>query len=175
MARMAESPGDVSRLMSVKEAIEAIDRAEVRPRTARVPLGEADGLRLAADVLADRDYPPFVKSLMDGYAVRSADVLGRGSGTVELRVVGELAAGASREQPLLAGEAVAIMTGAPLPDGADGVVPVEDVERRGDGSAVRILRPGQPTRYVAAKEQVAQHKAKAAMSEVPVRGMEITV
>jgi molybdopterin molybdotransferase len=148
---MGEAPADVSRLMSVREAIDVIDRAEVRPRTARVPLGEADGLRLAADVAADRDYPPFPKSLMDGYAVRSADVVGRAA--AELRVVGELAAGQTPEKGILPGEAIAIMTGAPLPPGADGVVPVEDAERPGgrDGPAVRILRPGQPARYVAAR------------------------
>ena len=142
------SEPDVGKLMSVREAIDVIDRTECRPRVVRVPLGEADAMRLAADVVADRDYPPFAKSLMDGYAVRSADVVGRSA--AELKVVGELAAGAMPERSVLPGEAIAIMTGAPLPGGADGVVPVEDVERRGDG-VVRIVRPGQPSRYVAAR------------------------
>jgi molybdopterin molybdotransferase len=118
-----------------------------------VPLGEADGMRLAADVSADRDYPPFAKSLMDGFAVKSADVVGRGAPgkAAELKIVGEMAAGAAlSEQPIQHGEAIAIMTGAPLPPGADGVVPVEDTERTGEAS-VRILRSGQPIRYVAAR------------------------
>src|SRR5688572_5372485 len=156
---------DVSKLISVREAIDVIDRTEVRPRVVRVPLGEADGMRLAADVTADRDYPPFAKSLMDGYAVRSADVVGKSA--AELRVVGELAAGTTPDRAVGPGEAIAIMTGAPLPPGADGVVPVEDTERRGSngaagagagaatagglGGTVRILRPGQPSRYVAAR------------------------
>jgi molybdopterin molybdotransferase len=152
MADMAE-PGDPSKLMSVREAIDVIDRAEVRPRVVRVPLGQADGLRLAADVVADRDYPPFAKSLMDGYAVRGADVVGKAA--AELRVVGELAAGTTPDKGVLPGEAIAIMTGAPMPAGADGVVPVEDAERRPPGGpagdTVRILRPGQPARYVAAR------------------------
>jgi molybdopterin molybdotransferase len=139
---------DVSKLISVREAIDLIDRTEVRPRVVRVPLSEADGMRLATDVRADRDYPPFAKSLMDGFAVRSADVVGKTS--VELKLIGEIAAGAVLERPIERGESVAIMTGAPLPPGADGVVPVEDAARDGD-SSVRINRPGQPTRYVAAQ------------------------
>jgi molybdopterin molybdotransferase len=146
-------PGDVTKLISVREAIDIIDRTEVHPRVVRVPLGEADGMRLAADVAADRDYPPFAKSLMDGYAVKSADVVGRGAPgkAAELKIVGEVAAGATLpEQAVQHGEAMSIMTGAPLPRGADGVVPVEDTERTGE-STVRILRAGQPVRYVAAR------------------------
>ncbi len=63
---------DVSDLITVREAVEIIDRAPVRPRVVTVPLAEARGLRLAEDLHADRDYPPFDKSLMDGFAVRAA-------------------------------------------------------------------------------------------------------
>src|SRR5688572_6769636 len=143
-------PG-VGKLISVREAMDVLDRTEVRPRVLRVPLGDADGMRLAADVIADRDYPPFAKSLMDGYAVRSADVTAAGGSPVALRVVGEVAAGASTEGRAIGpGEAMSIMTGAPLPSGADGVVPVEDVERTGDTN-VRIIQAGKPARYVAAR------------------------
>jgi molybdopterin molybdotransferase len=142
---------DVSKLISVKEAIDVVDRTEVRPRVVRVKLSEADGMRLARDVVADRDYPPFAKSLMDGFAVRSADVVGRGGAVkTELKLVGEVAAGAVAERAIEPGETTAIMTGAPLPPGADGVVPVEDAERVGE-AAVRIIRPGQPSRYVATR------------------------
>ena len=142
---------DVSKLISVKEAIDVVDRTEVRPRVVRVKLGDADGMRLARDVVADRDYPPFAKSLMDGYAVRSADVTARGAAaSLELKLVGEVAAGGKLDRPIAQGEAAAIMTGAPLPAGADGVVPVEDAQRNGE-DAVRITRPGQPARYVAAR------------------------
>ena len=134
------------KLISVQKAIEIIDRMEVRPRIVRVALGDADGMRLAHDVVADRDYPPFAKSLMDGYAVRSAGSSPAG----ELCVVGEIAAGASSDRELQPGEAIAIMTGAPLPPGADGVVPIEDIEKIGDGG-VRIARPGKPSRYIAAQ------------------------
>src|SRR4051794_40382449 len=84
---------------------------------------------------------------MDGYAVRGADV--RGSGGAELRFAGEIPAGSVPDRPLGAGEAAAIMTGAPLPPGADAVVPVEETERA--GPVVRVRRPDHYGRYVAAR------------------------
>ena len=100
----------------------------------RVPLDEADGLVLAEPVHADRDSPPFPKALMDGYAFRTADVPGPGPAT--LRVVETILAGQTPSRPLEPGEAVAIMTGAPMPGGADAVAMVERVEARPDGSVV---------------------------------------
>ena len=99
-----------------------------------VELADAVGRVLAADVVAGEDVPPFANSAVDGYAVRAADVPG------ELRVVGEVAAGAEPYDGILgAGEAVRIMTGAPIPDGADAVAMVEDSERL-DGGRVRLDR-----------------------------------
>src|SRR4051812_37723227 len=135
------SEPDVSDLISVGEAIRILDSAPVTPRAVRVALSEAVGLRLAEDLAADRDYPPFDKSLMDGYAVRAAEA------SVELRITGEIPAGQVAAKPVGPGETMAIMTGAPLPAGADGVVPVEDVEVTGD--RVRIVRAGDPRRFVA--------------------------
>jgi molybdopterin molybdotransferase len=135
---------DVSDLLTVQQAIAVLDGAEVTPRRVRVPLAEARGLFLAEELIADRDYPPFDKSLMDGYAVRAAEVA---AGPVELRVEGEVAAGQAASRALGAGEAIAIMTGAPIPPGADGVVPVEETEREGD--RVRILRAAaNPGRFI---------------------------
>src|SRR5687767_8372030 len=99
---------DVSGLLSVRQAIELIDAAPVAPRVERRALADAVGLRLARDVVADRDYPPFEKSLMDGYAVRVADLA---QARAELRVTGEVAAGQSPAAEVGAGEAVAVMTG----------------------------------------------------------------
>jgi molybdopterin molybdotransferase len=132
-----------SDLISVADAIGIIDAVPVTARVARVQLHEAQGRRVASDVIADRDYPPFNKSLMDGYAVRSADVA---AAPVELRVVGEIAAGGALAHPIHPGETVAIMTGAPLPPGADGVVPVENTVRTGD--RVRIDNGEAPDRFV---------------------------
>ena len=138
------SEPDVSTLLTVRQAIEIIDAAEVRPGVIRLPLEQAQGLYLAQELAADRDYPPFDKSLMDGYAVRCGDAAGA---PVELRLIGEVAAGREASRSLAAGETMAIMTGAPIPPGADGVVPIEETTRHGD--MVRILRAENPSRFIA--------------------------
>ena len=135
---------DVSQLITVSQAIAALDAVPVAPRTLTLPLLEAVGQRLAQDVVADREYPPFHKSLMDGYAVRSADVVRT---PAELKVVERLAAGRVATRAVGPGEAIAIMTGAPMPEGAEGVVPVEDVDELGE--AVRIRRVDAIARNVA--------------------------
>ena len=94
-------------------------------------LGEARGSVLATDVVAPGDIPPFPNSAMDGFAVRSGET---GPG-VALTVVGEIAAGAADRPSPGPGQAVRIMTGAPMPDGVDAVIPVELVEE-GDGRVV---------------------------------------
>lgn len=94
---------------------------------------QAVGLVLADDVVASEVVPPFDNTAVDGYAVRANDVATAGDHAVELAVVGEIAAGAGPgARVLAAGEAIRIMTGAPIPPGADAVVMVEDTERLGD-------------------------------------------
>lgn len=100
----------------------AVSRLEVEP----VGLREARGRILAADIVATRDQPPFPASAMDGYAVRTSDLPAR------LKLMGESHAGAGFADLLKAGETVRILTGAPVPDGADRVVIQEDVTRDGD-------------------------------------------
>jgi len=95
-------------------------REAVRPLCFEtVPLSESPGRVLGEDVFADRDYPPFPRSARDGFAVIAADVPGT------LRVTGEVRAGTQFEGTVRRGESVEIMTGAPLPSGADAVVMVE--------------------------------------------------
>lgn len=106
-------------LITVAQAIAILDATPIELRVMSIGINDALGLRLAEDILADRDYPPFDKSLMDGYAVRSSDSGPR-------VIVGEIAAGMRADKPVGPGEAMAIMTGAPLPAGADAVVPVEE-------------------------------------------------
>jgi molybdenum cofactor synthesis domain-containing protein len=101
-----------------------------------VPFERAIGHVLAADVVAAERVPPFANTAVDGYAVRAADVA---AAPVELAVVAEVAAGATTDHVLAAGEAIRIMTGAPIPSGADAVVMVEDSERL-DGGRVRLTR-----------------------------------
>jgi molybdenum cofactor synthesis domain-containing protein len=96
------------------------------------------GRVLAADVVAVEDVPPFANSAVDGYAVRAADLA---AAPAELEVVGEVAAGAPPFDGVVGrGQAVRIMTGAPVPAGADAVAMVEDSERLADGR-VRLTAP----------------------------------
>jgi len=116
----------------------------LRPLPAReVPLGDALGCVLADDVTAAEDLPPFANSAMDGFAVRAADLAGASDhAPIALEVTGEVFAGTARLPTVQAGGAARIMTGGPLPPGADAVVPVEQAAV--DGDAVRIrLAPGE--------------------------------
>ena len=113
-------------MIDVEEHLAAIlDGVEQLPART-VPIAGALGLVLAADLDARLAVPPFTNSAMDGYAVRAADVAGA---PVVLRVVGESAAGAGQVPGVGAGEAVRVMTGGRLPDGADAVVPVEATDQ----------------------------------------------
>lgn len=124
-------------MLSVSEALDQILR-EVRAfEPATSALDDALGLVLAEDVLCDVDSPPFDKALMDGYAVISSDITSSGT---ELDVVEEVTAGLVPTRSLNPGDATRIMTGAPLPDGADAVVKVELTELVDDDPRlVRIL------------------------------------
>jgi molybdopterin molybdotransferase len=104
-----------------------------------VELDGAAGYVLAADVVAPEPVPPFDNTAVDGYAVVAASVAGASrSSPVELPVVGEVAAGGWTDRVLAEGEAIRIMTGAPVPAGADAIVMVEDTERLDGGDRVRI-------------------------------------
>ena len=114
-----------------EEVLAAVTRLE--PVT--VPLAEAHGLALAEEVRSPEAVPPFANSAMDGYAVRAADTAGASPETpVRLRVVGHLPAGQSPDRTVGPGEAIRIMTGAPVPPGADAVVMVERTTPAGDDS-----------------------------------------
>ena len=109
-------------MISVAEAIQIVkERTRALPPE-RVALANALGRFLAEDIIADSDLPPFDRSQMDGYAVRAADTQ---NAPARLRIVGESAAGHGWHQEMKAGEAVRIMTGAPIPSGADSVQQVE--------------------------------------------------
>jgi molybdenum cofactor synthesis domain-containing protein len=98
-----------------------------------VPLASARGLVLAHEVVAAEMVPPFANTAMDGYAVQAADTTSAtDADPVALRIVGELAAGVAPTTPVGPGEAIRIMTGAPMPDGADAVVMVERTSADGD-------------------------------------------
>jgi molybdopterin molybdotransferase len=117
-----------------------LQRLATLPASA-VPLRAGLGLTLARDVVSRTDLPGFTNSAMDGYAVRAADLDGAGPGSpVALPVDGDIAAGDTRHHVLRPGRTMRIMTGAPLPEGADAVVPVEDSDG-GTGRAALTLAP----------------------------------
>ena len=94
---------------------------------------------IGEDILSPRDIPSLDNSAMDGYAVRAADIKGAlRESPIFLNVIDELPAGALPQRSVAKGEAVRIMTGAPIPKGADTVVMVEDTEKAGKG--VRVFQ-----------------------------------
>ncbi len=103
----------------------------------QVPILDALDRVLTEDVIAEMDIPPMANTAMDGYAVRCEDTGGaRPESPRRLRVVADLAAGYVLDQPVQPGTAVRIMTGAPIPPGAEAVVPFEQVEHDGEGILV---------------------------------------
>jgi molybdopterin molybdotransferase len=113
-------------LVSVADHRDAILALLAPLPAATVPVGEALGLVIAQDATARVELPPFTNSAMDGYAVRATDLVGATpDAPVSLPVDGDIAAGDTRRHVLVPGHAMRIMTGAPLPDGADAIVPVE--------------------------------------------------
>lgn len=125
-------------MISLREAYEIVMRQTPRLEAAIVPLPAAPGRVLAEDVVADVDMPPFARSSMDGYAVRAADVA---QVPARLRVIASIAAGSFPDFTLQPGQAAKIMTGAPVPSGANAVQIIEKTRAVGDEHAVEILEP----------------------------------
>jgi molybdenum cofactor synthesis domain-containing protein len=119
--------------------------APLAPRP--VPLLEAVGCVTAGAVVTDEDVPPFANTAMDGYAVRATDTAGA---PVRLEVVATLAAGMAPAQSVGPGQAIRIMTGAPMPPGADAVVMVERTRAEDGGRAVVVEVPATPGDHVRA-------------------------
>jgi molybdopterin molybdotransferase len=134
----ATSAKPAQKLMSADDALARILAGVPALPAVESPILDALGLVLDEDVAADRDVPPFRNSAMDGYAVRGEDV---DSAPVELRVVGEIAAGGFPDRSVGPGEAMRIMTGAPMPDGADTVVRVEDTDNASEVVTIAAATP----------------------------------
>jgi molybdopterin molybdotransferase len=131
--------------------IDHLKHAAVSRRAETIPLGDAHGRVLAEAARADRDYPSLGRSLRDGFAVRSSDLPGT------LKVRGEVRAGEVSQAPIASGEALEVMTGAPIPEGADAVVMIEHVEQSswsfyapasGKQSTVKIDRAVEPGQFI---------------------------
>ena len=142
--------------------------SEARPisRTERVALADADGRAVAADLAAAMDVPPFDRAAMDGYAVIAADTVGAGTHSPKtLTRVDRVFTGEVPRRGVAAGECIEIATGAPMPEGADAVVMVEETER--DGDRVRVLTP------VYARQHVGRRGADIAAGAIVVAAGQI--
>ncbi len=129
---------DGKRMIGPDEALRLVlQEANIRPPYS-VPLTESCGMQLAEPIAADRDYPPFPRAMMDGYATTAADA----AETVD--VIGEIAAGESGNGRVEPGRCFEIMTGAPCPPGTEAVVPKEQIRRDGDRVTFpKRIEPGQ--------------------------------
>jgi molybdenum cofactor synthesis domain-containing protein len=147
-----KTAADSTPMIPINEAFAAIDRETPRLGTEKVPLGELVGRILAENVVADSDLPPFDRSQMDGFAIRAGDT---GNAPIGLKIVGESAAGHGWDGVIASGQAVRIMTGARVPDGADAVQKLELTEdASADDSnlgAVRILESTDVGRHIVKK------------------------
>lgn len=134
-------------VQSIDEALDIVLSHITRLSSEEVLLTDAHDRVLAEDVIAPADLWPFPRSAMDGFALRSADVVHAAADhPVTLAVAGTVYAGGTPAEPLLPGMAIRIATGAPIPDEADAVMPIEHVEVRGD--TVTVTEPLPPGRHV---------------------------
>jgi molybdopterin molybdotransferase len=134
-------------LVPVEEARDRVLSQIKALQPLQLPLHEAYGCVLAEDAVARTDLPGFASSAMDGFAVRSAEVAAAmPTSPVELRVVGRALIGQRPDATVGGGEAVAIATGAPIPAGADCIVPIENCETSGD--VVRVLAGSPPGKHI---------------------------
>jgi molybdopterin molybdotransferase len=131
----------------VEVVVQLLDeRVRPLPRET-VPLRQAAGRVLAADVLSEVAVPPFARAAMDGFALRAAETFGAGAyNPLEFTVVGVALPGTPFAGTVQAGQAVRIMTGAPVPDGADAVLPAEQAEET--AGRVRVMEAVPPGRHV---------------------------
>src|SRR5690349_4988379 len=123
-------------MIPISKAIQIVLQQTPKLASEEIALPNSTNRILAEDIIADTDLPPFDRAQMDGYAVRAADVANT---PARLRIVGESAAGAGWHHEMKGGEAVRIMTGAPVPAGADSVQQVELTREIDSGSQVEIL------------------------------------
>lgn len=141
-------------MIPVAEAIRIVEQQTERLPAEIVALEDALSRVLAEDVIADSDLPPFDRAQMDGYAVVAADTL---SAPVTLRLVGEAAAGRGWHQRLQTGEAVRIMTGAPVPAGADSVQKVEVTREAAAEGTVEIAEATRAGQFIVRRASEIKH------------------
>ncbi len=148
-------------MLSVEDALERLLDGVTATETEVVPLAESLG-RVPADapVVAEHDVPPFANSAMDGFALRAGD------GTAARRVIGESRAGGAPPPTVDVGTAARIMTGAPMPEGADTVVPVEDATE--EGGTVVVADEPRPGAFVRAAGHDVRSRDAIALAAMPI-------
>jgi len=144
---LARTPCYNARMISVEEALERILSRVGTLGDEQVPLTRALGRVLANAVSSTLDLPPWPNSSMDGYALRSADATGASTAApARLDIAGRIAAGHVADKPLTSGQAFRIFTGGPLPEGADSVIPQEEVTT--EGTTLLVSRPVKAGEFV---------------------------
>lgn len=134
-------------LLDLEEGLRIVmDAAQPIERTEHVAQLEAVGRVLSEDICASMDVPPFARAAMDGYAVRAEDTFGAGNFSPKiLELIEVIHAGESAHRSVLPGSCIQVATGAPMPDGADAVVMVEDTEL--DSTKVKVYKPVYPQQH----------------------------
>jgi molybdopterin biosynthesis enzyme len=144
-------------VIDISKALRIIE-SQINPLPAtNLPLEQAVGRVLREDIIADTDLPPFDRSQMDGYAVMTSDLK---TIPVPLAIVGESAAGKGWHNTIKAGQAVRIMTGAPLPKGADAVQKIELTRESANGKVVEILEAPKLNQHIVRKGSEVKTGAK---------------
>lgn len=161
-------------MLSVEEA-QKIILAEIRRIGAeRISLSQALGRTLSEEMISPLDHPPWDTSAMDGYAVRYADTAGASRATARiLKIIEEIPAGAMPQKTVQGGEASKIMTGAPMPKGADAVVKVEETERNGD--QVKIFEAADDGDFIRKKGEAIRTGALILKKGIRLRSFDIAM
>ena len=160
-------------MITVSEALALVRGVCAPGRVEKSPLSDALGRVVAEDVASDVDWPPFDTSAMDGYAVRVAEAT---NGNALTERAGLVAAGDLPPSALVPGEAVRVMTGAPLPPGTEAVVPVEDAVREaGRVTAKSAPRPGEHIRRraesIRAGSRLVEHGLRLGPTEIALAAL----
>jgi molybdopterin molybdotransferase len=148
----------MAELLSVQDAKNRILSNFSPVEVIQTSLESCAGRILGQDIVSDLELPPFANSAMDGYAINSTDLQGASLETpILLQVVEEIPAGSVPKKSILPGQTARIMTGAPIPAGADSVIPVEETRPTNavsdQGQAVCVLRPTYPGEFIRPRGQ----------------------
>jgi molybdopterin molybdotransferase len=134
---------------TVEAAIQWVDKSVQQLPASEVSLADAAGRVLAESITSPVNVPGFTRSMMDGYAIIASDVAGASMyNPISLQVAGEVLPGQAPSTAVTSGKVIRIMTGAAMPDGADAVIPVEQLQASDDGSQVEVHADVPPGKHV---------------------------